>query len=403
MSGSDNKTLLSEQGNKVTPGELAKEVSLNLENKTYLLEKEQAFFIPTYTALVVKSFKNLNLKEGILTLFGTLVIRMSLAGVHDKIVDSIKEKLGIRFNEAPKTLSSDEDGVTIKHDKGKKLLVYTYRFETEVNFLANISSIPFDTFVVPFQVEMTSSYIDIEEDGKTTSLKYRFNVHQHQHKTKTLSFKKECDKLAEYEIAYPLCEIKLPKESKRFENKEEKMQSYTYYPIMRFEFKFVREPWHMLMTVIFPLVILDVITLAVFATESDLASKIGNIATLVLALIAYLPSIRSEVPSVAYFTLCDTMVYSCLLINGLALLDGILLHYIEKSVITKVIFSCAGFLFIVLCFYVFVKCIKHLQFKKRVTAISLIEVKQASNEFIPSEWCNKELQTMAELKPIIVA
>jgi len=352
-----------------------------LENKAYYIKQDKSIFIPTYAALVVKNFKDLNLKDGSLTIFSTLVLRILTTGVPEPIVESLKENIGLRICDRSVTLTPGDEGVSLK--KEGDILMYTYRFDTELSFLADVRKVPFDSFAINLGIELTSNHV--KADGE--EFHYRFNLHLHPVKTTNISFKKNCDRLAEYEVAYPLCEVKLPPETKKTVD-----GSFTYFPKLTVDFIFVREPWHVLLTIVFPIIILDLITLAVFATENDLSSKIGNIATLVLALIAYLPTVRAEVPSVAYFTLCDSLVYSCILINGIALLDAVLINYIDHPLITKIVFSIAGFCFIVLCLFLLLKCFQHLRFKKKWTSTTYIELTKGSNVFSNTDWENSGLR-----------
>jgi len=361
----------------------------NFENKTYYIKDEETIFIPAYAALVVKKLTNLNIKDGLLTLLGTLVLRIATDNVPQSIVEDIKNGVNVRIGETPHTLNTDNDGVTIKQENN--LIVFTYRFSSDASFLADVGKLPFDSFTIDFDFELTSRYVDITESDKKSTLKYRFNIHQHQSKNINLSFKKNCDRLAEYRIAYPLCSVELMQESKKNPKTGE---SYFYYPKIKISFAFIREPWHMLLTVIFPIIMLDLISLVIFATENSLSDRIGNIATLMLALLAYLPTVRSEIPYVPYFTFCDNVIYSCIFINALCLLEAFIVNYVEHEAITIVTAVIAVGIFLTLCFYILVNCIKHLRFKKKWTKIVFVEVKQASNKFHAEEWENSLLRQM---------
>jgi len=103
--------------------------------------------------------------------------------------------------------------------------------------------------------------------------------------------------------------------------KKKKDEKLTYYPITFFEVSIYREPGAKILQIFLPLFILGFFNLAVYFTDgdNDFGSQIGNLGTIYLAYIAFLPSIRTSIPSVSYVTFADLTVYLYLLAAFLCL------------------------------------------------------------------------------------
>jgi hypothetical protein len=71
--------------------------------------------------------------------------------------------------------------------------------------------------------------------------------------------------------------------------------------------------------------ILGFITLCVFFQSADIGSRIGTIATLTLAYIAFLPTINSTIPATPYVKAVEILVYLQIMATILLLIQSLIL------------------------------------------------------------------------------
>ena len=64
-----------------------------------------------------------------------------------------------------------------------------------------------------------------------------------------------------------------------------------------------------MITIFIPLWLLGVLTLGIFFQEPDLGARIASLATIMMAYVAFLPSIRAELPPSPNVTFVDIMIY----------------------------------------------------------------------------------------------
>jgi len=74
-----------------------------------------------------------------------------------------------------------------------------------------------------------------------------------------------------------------------------------------------REPLPILSTIMLPLFLINVIILSITWLGGSDAALLGSVTTILLVLVAYMPTIRAEIPSQPYFTLIDYILISLVL------------------------------------------------------------------------------------------
>ena len=86
-----------------------------------------------------------------------------------------------------------------------------------------------------------------------------------------------------------------------------------------------RYPLVTILTIFVPMWLLGLINLVIFWQDSNLSGRAENIATVLVGLLAFIPSIRSQIPTTPYVTMVDLMIYAFVLSNVLCLLDSVLI------------------------------------------------------------------------------
>lgn len=79
-----------------------------------------------------------------------------------------------------------------------------------------------------------------------------------------------------------------------------------------------------MLTCFLPVFVIALFVLAVFYQETDLEGRVANLATLVLAYVAFIPTVRSALLPVSYITFCDGVLGANFTACLICLLDSIL-------------------------------------------------------------------------------
>jgi hypothetical protein len=94
--------------------------------------------------------------------------------------------------------------------------------------------------------------------------------------------------------------------------KQVKYFQYTHLIIPLYKY-----PGNALITIFLPVLLLAMLSLAIFFQEPELSGRIGSIATMFLGYIALIPSIKEQLPPSAKLTIIEAVVYiealSCML------------------------------------------------------------------------------------------
>lgn len=112
-----------------------------------------------------------------------------------------------------------------------------------------------------------------------------------------------------YAIAYNKLSDTYPKETKEISIGGGEKKMLTYFPIAEYTISIYQEPGTVAFTIYFPMFILSWVLLGVFQCEFDLNGRVANIAVLLLAYIAFIPSARKIIPPVSYPTLSDVTLW----------------------------------------------------------------------------------------------
>jgi len=104
------------------------------------------------------------------------------------------------------------------------------------------------------------------------------------------------------------------------------MELYRYFPVTTFSIMIYREPESMILMTSLPLLVLNLFTIATFGltdATADYGGKLGILVTLVLALFAFLPTIRNSIPSVPYLTLLEKQIFIAVGVQAISLLEAV--------------------------------------------------------------------------------
>jgi len=266
-------------------------------------------YIPAHLALVVKKLEKLNLTDSSLTLSFTLIIRVLAKG---RDMDGFKKKLSteitLRLNEVPITISVKEVKFVIEDG----FFVYTVRRVETIHFQGShelTKKFPFDETHFTLDLEFT----DFRVRESSQEYTYRFNIYTGPDLGTNLSFKEGCDCLSQFDIAYN--RAKVTQIADRKEEKDQKKVKLVehYFPKMKFVIPLYREPKFILYTYMSPLLVIQVFTLSVLLQGAGLADAIANLSTIFLALVAYLPLLRGQIPEIPKATIADYIVYVAIL------------------------------------------------------------------------------------------
>ena len=86
--------------------------------------------------------------------------------------------------------------------------------------------------------------------------------------------------------------------------KKVKYFQYTHLVIPLYKY-----PGNVLITIFLPMLLLALLSLAIFFQEAELSGRIGSIATMFLGYIALIPSIKEQLPPSAKLTVIEALVY----------------------------------------------------------------------------------------------
>lgn len=86
--------------------------------------------------------------------------------------------------------------------------------------------------------------------------------------------------------------------------KKVKYFQYTHLVIPLYKY-----PGNSLITIFLPVLLLAMLSLAIFFQEPQLSGRIGSIATMFLGYIALIPSIKEQLPPSSKLTVIETLVY----------------------------------------------------------------------------------------------
>lgn len=148
--------------------------------------------------------------------------------------------------------------------------------------------------------------------------------------------------------------------------------SLSYYPSVCYEIPVYKKPGVFVLTIYFPQFVLAWLALAIYYQTYSVDSRLANIAVLLLAYIAFIPSIRSQMPPVPYITFNDSLIASNLFACLTILLHIILYIEYEPDLSPEKLKKMNKAFVAITCFFLFTPYIillflmlKHFCFQKK--------------------------------------
>jgi len=327
-------------------------------------EKSHTFFIPAYLVVLVKKIGKFNLSEGTVNLSMTLVLRVKVSTDLPRHVYKGLKSLKVRLNESI-IIVFDKATSEVKEIAGDDLIAFTQRLTVDITFKPDLTSFPFDRQYLNLKFELTSFTVgdsqkdddsDDDTDGNESKKKkssrkpqekysLRFNFHVNEGMDIMLRFKGKVpqqstttedkgatkqqtvkvdrkgeedtvDEMPDLNIAYGLL---LPPWTP-----EEGKSNIVYYPVTKMRIPLFREPEYVLLSSCLPLFVLNVTSLGIFAVNAaDYGTRLGNIITILLALFAFLPTYRAQVPNPTITSL-DVAMFASVIVLFLIIVDSVM-------------------------------------------------------------------------------
>jgi len=158
-------------------------------------------------------------------------------------------------------------------------------------------------------------------------------------KVDMLSFRKNFDRMAEFDVSH------------KFKISVDKANNSN---TVNFSLIVFRRPTNFLLNYVFPLLVLSLGTLAVYALDGDsISDKLSLCFTMLLALFALLVTMRTQIPSVSYTTLLDKLICVAVIIILLAMIDSVVERYFENNFTFWIFLGVSVVLVVICCFYLF--------------------------------------------------
>jgi len=182
------------------------------------------------------------------------------------------------------------------------------------------------------------------EDERTA---YRFNCLAPKADLKrdeiVIQFRPNYDRVPEWNIAIGETKIRLGGEKKA---------GLSYNNEVVVGLLLYREPEYLLYITVVPLILLNLCTLAMYGLGADdYSDKLGILVTLLLAMFAFIPTIRDNIPKVPFITFLDLQLFFSIALIFVGLVETVLAQFMEnKEVFGGVHLACLGvsvFVFII--------------------------------------------------------
>ncbi len=243
-------------------------------------------FLLAEVFIEVQEFSSLSVKDQLVKFRGKLTIK--LPSLPKEVKDCIQEKLKISLFQNQMVVAL-KNGVAKRRDE-KDVVIFTYHIKQHISWTPNLTLLPFDQQRVPVCVELL--HFKIENN------RYYFNI-----TNEDVRNKKEYFLPREIHVK-GLEDFKLYYYESRYEEIEEEIakKRVKYSPQITVYFSLSRLPWNYLLTVLLPNFILQVLSIILFFTKNDFESRVVNITVLILAIVAFLPTVRDGLPHIPYLT-----------------------------------------------------------------------------------------------------
>jgi len=343
IEGVDKTKLLESYEPTISIGPEERTKGTSTISKTLLIvdnkyDKRREIIVPVVFAIVIKSLQNLNLAESTINVSFTLILRILFKGAPDSVVEFVRERLALRLNEEPQDM---HEGSEMTFEEKSRILRITWRKTTDITFNSKYHQFPFDEHDVKMKVELTSPYYEAEKTN------IRFTVLSIDHRDTLMSFKTEADLLPEFNIATNTSYVKFPAPERK-EYKGGEGFTLQYKPVIEYYVHLYRQPGYVVLSTAAPMFLISLATIACLAFSATAYSdKMSIIVTLMLALFAFMPSVRTFIPKVPYLTQLEMQIYFVLGVMLLVLGEAIATYFLSLNTtnttltdtITKVVFG----------------------------------------------------------------
>jgi hypothetical protein len=316
------------------------------------------------------------------------------------------------------------------------LITFTLRMNQEITFKPSLSEFPFDIQNIDMKFELTSQP-GKEENGQGFNI--RFNLHKSLFKDVMLRFKRpksaeegkkddkkrdkksshpndekakvnlddddsdgdddntayddesnpaddgteELEFMPDLNIAFGLVTVPRTPPEIKSDNRE------VYFPQVKVRVPLFREPEYTLLYCLMPLLLLNLIALAVFRMDpADYSARVSCVTIILLGLFAFLPSYRHQIPA-ATFTSLDRAVFVTVGVLFLLLIDAFVAYVDEdhsSGPLHLVLFGISVALIAIFTIYIIIRYIRfRVGLHEMITPNDKLP-KPSGGDFKPSEW-----------------
>jgi len=267
------------------------------------------------TSIRITSVERLDLPNQSVRVTFTLVVR---------VVHSQKYKIFEEGDEKnwPRLLVNDKEYDLSDHTKKKEknLEIFICRMDEEITFDPNLINFPFDEFNV--QLKIGISYKKSEIEGKPSRV--YFSQLPCTDQGTWGSFGPTPDHVPDYDINSKL----------NFDVKVDTIEytggKFTYLYNVVFSFILYRHPDRFVFSTIVPLFLLNMCATAIILLPGDaFGDRLSAIITVMLALFAFIPTIRNDLPRVSYTTVLEHQIFVSIGLIFLTLVESVIQNYLN--------------------------------------------------------------------------
>lgn len=258
-----------------------------------------------YVAFVVKSITNLALAEGSFILNYTMVCYVDPTGLTPRMLEFVATRMKFRMDDqAGEPMDDPMLGEWMKGDQ--PLLKFTVRRSGSVMIpvqqqLNAVRNFPFDKFELQISFELESVWVpEDKENPNEHAVRVRFNVHHPKNIRHGfhggLRSKEVVDRLPEYQIDFANRECWGAKATKEGAQ-----------PVIVYGVEVARISHNIVWTTFFPMFATQALLVLLHTVEENIS--IGDMATIMLALFAFLTAARDKIPVFPLASVLDKMVF----------------------------------------------------------------------------------------------
>lgn len=208
--------------------------------------------------------------------------------------------------------SDDKPHITLKEQEN--LLTFNVRQTVPFNIKGDMRNTPFDNLACKMELTLRGREVETEDNQR---ISYSYNLHTNNDTDGSFGFKKDSDQMREFDIDYSLTKVDFNEDDKKDQKKV-----FKYSASLIFSCSLYRLPEPMIISLFFPLIVLDILANFIYLQNYEIGSRLGNIATIVLAVLAYQHVFRTNIPIQAYITFGDKYMFGTILTLLLGALEA---------------------------------------------------------------------------------